>query len=157
MCLNHGRPPVSPSAGAGDSVLRGYLGNTVMQRFKLTGKAALITGKYLSLRRLGCQGWLLCLGMEACRASLKGGVRAQRRSVQHASRMPGGDDYSLSRACQHATHTIHHTLRHRCWPRHRQSLGTRTGRGRSCSSRWFGLRLLAAFISVHHSFNACAC
>jgi hypothetical protein len=39
--------PASPSAD--DAVLRGYQGNTVLQRFKLTGKAALITGEHVQL------------------------------------------------------------------------------------------------------------
>lgn len=37
-------PPVASGAVDGDVVVRGYLGNSVLQRFKLTGKAALITG-----------------------------------------------------------------------------------------------------------------
>jgi hypothetical protein len=36
----------APSACADDAVASGYQGNTVLQRFKLTGKAALITGRH---------------------------------------------------------------------------------------------------------------
>lgn len=40
-CAEHRPPAVSTD----DPVVGGYLGNTVLQRFKLTGKAALITGE----------------------------------------------------------------------------------------------------------------